>query len=114
LKDQPSIMGSDEKEPEKETDPALPKPPANTDQITAVIGKSFGLEISMAVFVSGLVVWASLQLLLVNYLVWTLLQQLMASSLVSTSHKHGQFVGLDDISANIRMTFKSVYKFCFK
>jgi hypothetical protein len=32
-------MGSDEKD--KETDPALPKPPANTDQITAVIGKQF-------------------------------------------------------------------------
>ncbi len=30
-------MGSEEKD--KETDPALPKPPANTDQITAVIGK---------------------------------------------------------------------------
>jgi hypothetical protein len=39
-------MGSDEKD--KETDPALPKPPANTDQITAVIGKQFEEKKSLA------------------------------------------------------------------
>ncbi len=40
-------MGSDEKD--KETDPALPKPPANTDQITAVIGKQFEEKNSLAI-----------------------------------------------------------------
>ncbi len=39
-------MGSEEKD--KETDPALPKPPANTDQITAVIGKQFEEKKSLA------------------------------------------------------------------
>jgi hypothetical protein len=41
-----SKMGSDEKD--KETDPALPKPPANNDQITAVIGKQFEEKKSLA------------------------------------------------------------------
>ena len=37
-----SIKMAGEKE-EKETDPAIPKPKPNTDQITAIIGKIFEL-----------------------------------------------------------------------